>query len=339
MCEYCGCRDIPLIGRLSEEHYEAVDALGVLRRAITAGDAGQVADAVALLSGHLFPHNDSEEAGLFRELARDEYFEPTISELIDQHRLFRGLVERISAGEWDAYAALEEALRHHIDREENGLFPATAVAVDGTTWEEIDRLTHAFNHAHHREHAHSEAEAFGVRSGVPDGPDLTPPAAKEPGRTPAAQHLTGPDVPPVVSLDDPYVVRRATPADAAELVALWRQSGLDVPTPELVAEELASVAALHPQLALVATAGESIVGSILGTWDGRRAWINRLATRRDWRGRGVAGALLETVEDAVRALGGRKVNLLIEADNYGVVDYYEAHGYATDDLIFMEKFL
>lgn len=320
MCEYCGCRDIPLIGRLSEEHYEAVDALGVLRRAITAADAAQVADAVALLSGHLFPHNDSEEAGLFHELARDEYFEPTVTELIDQHRQFRGLIERIAAGEWDAYAPLEEALRHHIDREENGLFPATAVAVDGTTWEEIDRLTHEFNHAHHREHAHSEAEAFGV--------------PHETARTPSAQPAS-----PVVSLDDPYLLRQATPADAAELVALWRQSGLDVPTPELVAEELASVSALHPQLALVATAGGSIVGSILGTWDGRRAWINRLATRRDWRGRGVAGALLEAVEDAVRALGGRKVNLLIEADNYGVVDYYEARGYATDDLIFMEKYL
>ena len=320
MCEYCGCRDIPLIGRLSEEHYEAVDALGVLRRAITAADAAQVADAVALLSGHLFPHNDSEEAGLFHELAQDEYFEPTVTELIDQHRQFRGLIERIAAGEWDAYAPLEEALRHHIDREENGLFPATAVAVDGTTWEEIDRLTHEFNHAHHREHAHSEAEAFGV--------------PHETAGTPSAQPAS-----PVVSLDDPYLLRQATPADAAELVALWRQSGLDVPTPELVAEELASVSALHPQLALVATAGGSIVGSILGTWDGRRAWINRLATRRDWRGRGVAGALLEAVEDAVRALGGRKVNLLIEADNYGVVDYYEARGYATDDLIFMEKYL
>ena len=320
MCEYCGCRDIPLIGRLSEEHYEAVDALGVLRRAIAAADAAQVADAVALLSAHLFPHNDSEEAGLFHELAQDEYFEPTVTELIDQHRQFRGLIERIAAGEWDAYAPLEEALRHHIDREENGLFPATAVAVDGTTWEEIDRLTHEFNHAHHREHAHSEAEAFGV--------------PHETARTPSAQPAS-----PVVSLDDPYLLRQATPADAAELVALWRQSGLDVPTPELVAEELASVSALHPQLALVATAGGSIVGSILGTWDGRRAWINRLATRRDWRGRGVAGALLEAVEDAVRALGGRKVNLLIEADNYGVVDYYEARGYATDDLIFMEKYL
>ncbi len=320
MCEYCGCRDIPLIGRLSEEHYEAVDALGVLRRAIAAADAAQVADAVALLSAHLFPHNDSEEAGLFHELAQDEYFEPTVTELIDQHRQFRGLIERIAAGEWDAYAPLEEALRHHIDREENGLFPATAVAVDGTTWEEIDRLTHEFNHAHHREHAHAEAEAFGV--------------PHETAGTPSAQPAS-----PVVSLDDPYLLRQATPADAAELVALWRQSGLDVPTPELVAEELASVSALHPQLALVATAGGSIVGSILGTWDGRRAWINRLATRRDWRGRGVAGALLEAVEDAVRALGGRKVNLLIEADNYGVVDYYEARGYAADDLIFMEKYL
>lgn len=309
MCEYCGCRDIPLIGRLSEEHYEAVDALGELRRAIEAGDAAAVGGAVADLREHLFVHNDSEEAGLFHELAKDDYFAPTVAELVEQHRLFRVLVARIEDGDWDAYADLEQTLRHHIDREENGLFPATAVAVDGEVWAEIDRLTHDFNHAHDREHAHTEAELLALKNQ------------------------------PVVASGGGYSIRRAAIEDAAELIALWAQAGLRIRRPELVGGELASVLALHPQLVLVAVAGDSIVGSVLGTWDGRRGWVNRLATRCDWQSRGVASALLAEVEARVADLGGTKINLLIEADNYEVVGYYERHGYAADDLIFMEKYL
>lgn len=152
MCEYCGCRDIALIGRLSEEHYEAVNALGELRRAVESGDADTVASAVARMGDELFPHNDSEEAGLFAELAKDDYFAPTINQLIDEHRLMREQVQRIGAGQWDTIQEFEVTLRRHIDKEENGLFPATAVAVDGPTWERIDELTHAFDHEIGREH-------------------------------------------------------------------------------------------------------------------------------------------------------------------------------------------
>ena len=165
MCEYCGCRDIPLIGRLSEEHYQAVDALGDLRRAIATGEGDKVTAALDAFTAHIYPHNDCEEAGLFHELAKDEYFAETIAGLLEQHRLFRALVARIAGGEWDAYAELEETLRHHIDREENGLFPATAVAVDGDVWEVIDELTHVFDHDHDREHFHTEAEEAHRRAG------------------------------------------------------------------------------------------------------------------------------------------------------------------------------
>ena len=349
VCEYCGCREIPLIGRLSEEHYQAVDALGVLRRAIESSDAVAVGSAVVALREELITHNESEEAGLFLELGRDEYFAPTIAELLEQHVQFRVLLDRIAGGDWAAYDELEDTLRHHIDREENGLFPATAVAVDGDVWTEIDRLTHAFNHERGREHGHTEAEALQARRGdaghrkspAGDEDSTVTKQADERGHT--ATHTRAPAPrgrrDPVVELAEGFVLRPAKLDDAASLFALWTQAGLHVGRPESVVEDLAGVLALHPQLVLVAVAGDSIVGSVLGTWDGRRGWINRLATRPDWQGRGVASALLTAVEDGVRALGGGKVNLLIEADNYDVVSYYEGRGYATDDLIFMEKYL
>lgn len=279
MCEYCGCRDIPLIGRLSEEHYQAVDSLGVLRRAIDTRDPDQVSAAVTALAGELIPHNESEEAGLFHELAKDEYFAPTVAELIEQHGQFKTLLARIEGGDWDAYAELEVVLRHHIDREENGLFPATAVAVDGDVWEEIDRLTHEFNHARHREHGHTEAEQLEL--------------ARE-------AHAGSPDAP------GPFAIRTATRADAPALVAHWRRCGV----PAEAAAQRAATAKPHPKLALIAVAGDDVVGDLLGTWDHTSAWFSAAEVDPGWDARHVEPALLAAAEAAARGLGARRMLLL-----------------------------
>lgn len=157
MCEYCGCRDIPIIGRLSEEHYGAVNALGGLRRGIASGDPAEVLKAVNALTGHLFPHNDCEEAGLFRGLCLPdhcEYFGASVDKLIEEHILMRTQIAKIREGKWELYGELERTLRKHIDQEENGLFPATAVTLDGETWGLIDEWTHEFDHKTGREHNH-----------------------------------------------------------------------------------------------------------------------------------------------------------------------------------------
>jgi ribosomal protein S18 acetylase RimI-like enzyme len=134
------------------------------------------------------------------------------------------------------------------------------------------------------------------------------------------------------------MIREALPSDAPALVALWQQAGLRF-LPEHVPGELASVLARHPGLVLVAEDAHGLAASVLGTYDGRRGWVNRLATRPDRRGQGLASALLATVEERLAALGCRKINLLIEHDNGQAVTFYQRQGYAQDDLIFMEKWL
>ena len=133
-------------------------------------------------------------------------------------------------------------------------------------------------------------------------------------------------------------IRPATIADATALSELWSAAGLDH-RPEEVAGELASVLSRDPDLVLVAHDQRGLVGSVLGTYDGRRGWLNRLATHPDARGEGVAGALVTALETALVAKGCRKLNLLIEPDNAGVVSFYRQRGYAVDELIFMEKHL
>jgi ribosomal protein S18 acetylase RimI-like enzyme len=132
------------------------------------------------------------------------------------------------------------------------------------------------------------------------------------------------------------VIRSATVADAYGLVSLWAAAGLRF-NPLDVAGELASVLA-RDSLVLVDIddAGE-IAGAVLGTFDGRRGWVNRLAVRADSRGRGIAAGLMASLEERLAAAGCAKVNLLIEPDNAEVSGFYARLGYQTHDLIFMEK--
>jgi GNAT superfamily N-acetyltransferase len=83
--------------------------------------------------------------------------------------------------------------------------------------------------------------------------------------------------------------------------------------------------------------GGKIAGTVFGTYDGVRGWVHRLATRPDWRGRGIASGLLAELERRLLALGCPKVNLHIETDNSGVTSFYDAHGYRSRELGFMQK--
>jgi ribosomal protein S18 acetylase RimI-like enzyme len=132
--------------------------------------------------------------------------------------------------------------------------------------------------------------------------------------------------------------RSATLGDFDGLVALWKAAGLRMRL-EPLAEELASVLARDPELVMVVEDGGAIVASVLGTWDGRRGWVNRLATHPGHRGRGLARLLITELEERLRAKGCRKLNLLIEPDNAAVVAWYERLGYRRSDLIFMDKLL
>jgi ribosomal protein S18 acetylase RimI-like enzyme len=133
-------------------------------------------------------------------------------------------------------------------------------------------------------------------------------------------------------------LRTCTWADHEALTSLWHGCGLH-PSRSDTLDGLARKLARDPELFLLAVADDEVIGTVLGSYDGRRGWINRLAVRHDWRGKGLADRLMAEVERRLVALGCDKVNLLVEPENAGVQAYYERLGYATDPLIFMEKWL
>ncbi|KAB8189195.1 hemerythrin domain-containing protein [Nonomuraea phyllanthi] len=139
MCNYCGCRDFPLIGRLSQEHWDILECSGALRRAI--GEQ-QYGDAMALLdelSARLLPHTATEENGLFAELRADGTLADEVERLCAEHAGIHGVLEAIDrdAPDWPAVLGVLDRLHQHIDHEEHGLFPAAVIMLPMAAWDRI----------------------------------------------------------------------------------------------------------------------------------------------------------------------------------------------------------
>ncbi|MCF8525961.1 MAG: hemerythrin domain-containing protein [Candidatus Nanopelagicales bacterium] len=137
MCSYCGCRANTVIARYSAEHDEIINAMGLLRRAASAGDRDGARVAGGDLAGLLEPHTASEERSLFAELRLDAEFTEHVDGLCAEHREIDGAFARVAEGDLSAVGMLEGILRRHIDKEENGLFPAAVIALDGPAWQRV----------------------------------------------------------------------------------------------------------------------------------------------------------------------------------------------------------
>jgi hemerythrin-like domain-containing protein len=157
VCNYCGCRDFPLIACLTDEHEAIADAAGRLRRAITHGEAKPLA-ALDVLLTLLIPHTSTEESGLFVELRAEGSLTEAVDKLCAEHDDIHGVLTAVdrAAPDWRAVLAALDRLHRHIDNEEHGLFPAAVIALPIDAWDRVtpDRSAPVHEHSHHGDHHH-----------------------------------------------------------------------------------------------------------------------------------------------------------------------------------------
>lgn len=139
MCNYCGCREFPLIGRLTEEHGEIGETAMALRRAIDGGEYGEAATLLDELLAQLLPHTATEESGLFAELRAEGSLAEEVDRLCAEHDDIHGVLGAIDREnpDWPAVLDALGRLRHHIDHEEHGLFPASVIMLPIDAWDRI----------------------------------------------------------------------------------------------------------------------------------------------------------------------------------------------------------
>lgn len=124
-------------------------------------------------------------------------------------------------------------------------------------------------------------------------------------------------------------IRTIKAGDYDDLVGLWSAcgSGFD-PRGRESCEALARHIEQFAQLSFAAISRGQFVGVVLGTHDGRKGWINRLAVRPEFRRRGIAETLVRACDAAIRAEGIEIVAALVESDNQPSAAMFRKLGYS-----------
>lgn len=130
-------------------------------------------------------------------------------------------------------------------------------------------------------------------------------------------------------------IRPLKESELVELRSLWTDSGL-----HYRAKGRDSLPSLRkqrksdPPLFVGAFDGDKMVGAVIASDDGRRAWINRLAVAPEARGRGIATALIRHCEKVLRRRGRHLFCVHIEHDNPESMKLFTKEGYKRENLIF-----
>ena len=127
--------------------------------------------------------------------------------------------------------------------------------------------------------------------------------------------------------------------DYDDLIRLWDEAELPYKPEgrdkkENIDRELAGTAAIF----LVAESDGELIGSIFGTHDGRKGWINRLAVAPAHRRKGLAARLLQEVERKLYDKDIEIIACLIEDWNKTSMEAFQKMGYKRhNDIIYLSK--
>ena len=80
-----------------------------------------------------------------------------------------------------------------------------------------------------------------------------------------------------------------------------------------------------------------VVGTVMGGYDGHRGSAYYLGVHPEYRGRGIANALLNRLEKKLIARGCPKINIMVREDNDVVQGMYERLGYEHSDVLCLGK--
>jgi ribosomal protein S18 acetylase RimI-like enzyme len=127
-------------------------------------------------------------------------------------------------------------------------------------------------------------------------------------------------------------IRSFRPADEDGVVALWHACGLTRPWND-PRRDIQRKLSEQPELFLVATENDALLGSAMAGFDGHRGWVYYLAVSPQHRRLSVGRALMQEAERLLIERGCPKINLLVRSSNAEVIAFYRKLGYTQDDVV------
>ena len=134
-------------------------------------------------------------------------------------------------------------------------------------------------------------------------------------------------------------IREMVEEDYDQVYQLWLScAGMGLNDLDDSKEGIARFLQRNPQTCLVAVENQTIIGAILVGSDGRRAYIYHTAVHPNYRRRGIARQLVETVLTALDDLKIHKVALVVFKRNTEGNQFWERLGFSVrEDLIYRNQ--
>ena len=134
------------------------------------------------------------------------------------------------------------------------------------------------------------------------------------------------------------IIRKFRMTDYENVIVLWEEAGIHYrPSGRESRQRMAGELKNGQSVFLVAEADKKIVGVILGTHDGRKGWINRLAVAEEFRRQNVASKLVTAVETRLNELGIEVIACLIEPENSISKSFFSKLGYTKAPVAYFSK--
>lgn len=120
-----------------------------------------------------------------------------------------------------------------------------------------------------------------------------------------------------------------------EVYELWKKTGLTLGSSD-TRDQVERILKRNPDLFLIGEDSNRIIAVVIGSWDGRRAYVHHLAVDPEYQGKGIGRMMMEELHKRFAENDYHKVHLFVEVENEGVIEFYKKVGWhVRDDLKMM----
>ncbi len=131
-------------------------------------------------------------------------------------------------------------------------------------------------------------------------------------------------------------IRLFKETDRNAVIELWQACGLTRPwnDPD---RDITRKLNIQPELFFVGEVGKRVIASAMAGYDGHRGSVFYLAISPGYQGFGYGRLMMQRIEDALKAMGCPKLNIVVRTSNEKVLEFYDHLGYATDEVVSLGK--